>query len=67
MTALLGVAAFKGMDPAELDRIEASSRVLEPRDGARIFAEGDAADAVYAIIAGAGYVQVGSLYTSRRV
>ena len=43
MTALLGVAAFKGMDPAELDRIEASSRVLELRDGARIFADGDAA------------------------
>ena len=66
MTALLGVAAFKGMDPAELDRIEASSRVLEPRDGARIFAEGDAADAVYAIIAGAGYVRVGSLYASSK-
>jgi CRP/FNR family cyclic AMP-dependent transcriptional regulator len=61
MTALLGVAAFKGMDPAELDRIEAKSRMLEPRGGARIFAEGDAADAVYAIIAGVGHVRIGSL------
>lgn len=57
MTALLGVAAFKGMNPAELDRIEAQSRMLEPRGGARIFAEGDAADAVYAIIAGVGHVR----------
>jgi CRP-like cAMP-binding protein len=66
MTALFGVAVFKGMDPAELDRIEASSRMLEPRDGARIFAEGDAADAVYAIIAGAGHVRVGSLDTNSK-
>jgi CRP/FNR family cyclic AMP-dependent transcriptional regulator len=66
MTALLGVAPFKGMDPAELDRIEASSRVLEPRDGARIFAAGDAADAVYAIIVGAGHVRVGALDTSSK-
>jgi hypothetical protein len=33
MTALLGVAPFKGIDPAELDRIEATSRTVEPRDG----------------------------------
>ena len=36
MTALLDVVAFKGMDPAELDRIETRCRALEPRDGARI-------------------------------
>ena len=46
MAALLGVTVFKGMDPAELDRIEARSRMFEPRDGARIFADADAADAV---------------------
>ena len=66
MTALLGVAAFGGLDPAELDRIEASSRVLEPRDGTRVFAEGDAADAVYAIIVGTGHVRVGALDTSSK-
>ena len=60
MTALLGVSAFKGMDFAALDRIEASSRVLEPRDGARIFGDGDVADAVYAITVGAGHVRVGA-------
>ena len=57
MTALLDVTAFKGMGSAELDRIEASSRVLVPRDGARLFVEGDAADAVYAIMT--GHVRVG--------
>ena len=60
MTALLDVTAFKGMDPAVLDRIEASSRVLVPRDGARLFVEGDAADAVYAIMNGSGHVRVGA-------
>jgi CRP-like cAMP-binding protein len=61
MTALLDIAPFKGMDAAELDRIEARSRMLEPRDGARIFAEGDIADAVYAIVAGTGHVRIGAI------
>ena len=61
MTALLEVVAFKGIDPAELDRIEAASRIVEPRDGAQIFAEGDAADAVYAVVGGAGRVRIGAL------
>jgi CRP-like cAMP-binding protein len=49
------------MDPAKLDRIEARSRLVEPRDGARVFAQGDAADSVYAIVAGAGHVRIGAL------
>jgi CRP/FNR family cyclic AMP-dependent transcriptional regulator len=61
MTALLGVAPFKGIDPAELDRIEATSRTVEPRDGSSIFAEGDVADAVYAVIGGSGHVRIGAL------
>jgi CRP/FNR family cyclic AMP-dependent transcriptional regulator len=61
MTALLGVTAFKGMDPAVLDRIEARSRMIEPRDGTQIFAQGDAADAVYAIVAGEGHVRIGKI------
>jgi CRP-like cAMP-binding protein len=64
MTALLDVKAFKGMDSAELDRIEASSRVLVPRDGARLFVEGDAADAVYAIMT--GHVRVGAPDTNSK-
>ena len=66
MTALLGVAAFKGMDRAELDRIEARSRMVEPRDGTRILAHGDAADAVYAIVAGEGHVRIGTIDRSSK-
>ena len=61
MAALSGVTAFKGMDPADLDRIEARSRMIEPRDGTRIFSYGDAADAVYAIVAGEGHVRIGTI------
>jgi CRP/FNR family cyclic AMP-dependent transcriptional regulator len=61
MTALLEVAVFKGMDPAKLDRIEAGSRLLEPRDRTKMFTQGDAADAVYAIVAGTGHVRIGAL------
>jgi CRP/FNR family cyclic AMP-dependent transcriptional regulator len=61
MTALLGVTVFAGIDRAELDRIEAGSRLVEPHDGTQIFAEGDAADSVYAIIGGAGRIRIGAL------
>jgi CRP/FNR family transcriptional regulator, cyclic AMP receptor protein len=66
MTALLGVRPFKGMDRAELDRIEAASRIVEPRDGAAVFAEGDEADSVYAIIGGTGHVRIGALDRSSK-
>jgi CRP/FNR family cyclic AMP-dependent transcriptional regulator len=66
MTALLDVAAFKGMEPAELDRIEARSQVIEFRDGRQIFGEGDTADAVYAIIAGEGHVRIGAIDRSSK-
>ena len=61
MTALLGIAAFQGLDAADLDRIEARSRLVEPRDGTEIFAEGDTADAVYAVIGGSGHVRIGAI------
>ena len=66
MTALLNVMPFQGMDPAELDRIEAASRVVEPRDGTPIFAEGDPADAVYAVIGGSGHVRIGAVDRSSK-
>jgi CRP-like cAMP-binding protein len=66
MMELLHVKAFKGMISAELGRIEASSRVLVPRDGARLFVEGDAADAVYAIMKGSGHLQVGEPDTNSK-
>jgi CRP/FNR family transcriptional regulator, cyclic AMP receptor protein len=61
MTALLEVMPFKGVDPAELDRIEANCRVVEPRDGTKILTEGDPADAVYAVIGGTGHVRIGAI------
>ena len=61
MAALSAITAFKGVDPALLDRIEARSRMIEPRDGTRLFAYGDAADAVYAIVAGEGHVRIGTI------
>ena len=66
MAALVDVRAFKGVDPAELDRIEARSRIIEPRDGTQIFAHGDAADAVYAIVAGEGHVRIGTIDRSSK-
>jgi CRP/FNR family cyclic AMP-dependent transcriptional regulator len=66
MTALLEIDAFKGIDRAELDRIEARSRMIEPRDGTQIFAHGDAADAVYAIVAGEGHVRIGTIDRSSK-
>src|SRR5215472_16651278 len=66
MTSLLDVAAFRGIASARLDRIEATSRVLEPRDGARLFVQGDAADAVYAIVGGTGHVRIGALDRSSK-
>jgi CRP/FNR family cyclic AMP-dependent transcriptional regulator len=47
--------------PDELDRLETRSRIIEPRDGSRIIAEGDPADAIYAIVGGTGHVRVGAI------
>jgi len=66
MTSLLSVAAFRGIAAGNLDRIEAASRLLEPRDGARLFAQGDVADAVYAIVTGTGHVRIGALDRSSK-
>src|SRR4051794_30370045 len=66
MSALLNVVAFKGMKPAELHRIEAQSHVVEFRDSRQIFAEGDTADAVYAIVSGEGHVRIGAIDRSSK-
>jgi hypothetical protein len=61
LTALLDVAPIKGVDPVELDRLEAAGRIVEPRDGSKVFLEGDEADAVYAVIGGSGHVRIGAI------
>jgi CRP-like cAMP-binding protein len=58
MSLLVDMAAVRDIPRPAVDRIEARSRVTEVRDGARIFAQGDPADAVYAIIAGPGRVRI---------
>jgi CRP/FNR family cyclic AMP-dependent transcriptional regulator len=59
--SLGSVSVFKGMSAAELGRLELGGIVLEPRDRASIFTQGDPADAVYAIIAGDGHVRIGAI------
>jgi CRP/FNR family transcriptional regulator, cyclic AMP receptor protein len=59
--SLASVLAFKGMNCEALSRLELGSVTLEPRDGATIFAQGDTADAVFAITAGDGNVRIGSV------
>jgi CRP/FNR family cyclic AMP-dependent transcriptional regulator len=59
--SLASIAVFKGMNGEALKRLEQAGTVLEPRDGAAIFAQGDPADAVYAVIAGDGYVRIGAV------
>ena len=59
--SLDSIAVFKGMTGEALSRLEQGSVILEPRDGAAIFTQGDPADAVYAIIAGDGHVRIGAI------
>jgi CRP-like cAMP-binding protein len=61
LRALLTVSTFAGIDEQALDRIEARSRQIEYQDGALIFAQGDLADAVYAIVGGEGRVRIGAI------
>jgi CRP-like cAMP-binding protein len=59
--SLASVGVFKGMEAGALARLEQGCVPLEPRDGAPIFAQGDPADAVYAIIGGDGHVRIGAI------
>jgi CRP/FNR family cyclic AMP-dependent transcriptional regulator len=59
--SLTAVNVFKNMGVEALNRLESGSTMLEPRDGATIFAQDDPADAVLAIVAGEGHVRVGSI------
>jgi CRP/FNR family cyclic AMP-dependent transcriptional regulator len=58
---LSGVVSFAGMPEVELERLWAGGRVLTPRDGARLFAQGDAADCVYVVLGGDGHVRIGTI------
>src|SRR3954451_21527289 len=49
------------MSPAHRVLLEAGGTVLEPRDSAIVFHQGEAADSVYAVIAGEGHVRIGAV------
>lgn len=59
--SLASIAVFEGMSSEALGRLAQGSKMLEPRDGAMVFAQGDPADAVYAIIDGDGHVRIGAI------
>ena len=60
MSNLARITAFRNLPPEALLRLERGGTTLEPRSGAQLFAQGDLADSVYAVIGGAGFVRVGS-------
>ena len=59
--SLESVALFKGMSVEELGRLQQGSVILDPADGAAVFAQGDPPDSVYAIIGGDGHVRIGAI------
>jgi CRP/FNR family cyclic AMP-dependent transcriptional regulator len=59
MMPLTSVTVFKGLPEHEIDRLNQGATILEPRDGATIFLQGDPANAVYAIVGGDGHVRIG--------
>jgi CRP-like cAMP-binding protein len=61
MISLASISLFKGMNARDLSQLEQAGTILEPRDGATIFAQGDPADAIYAITAGDGHVRIGAV------
>lgn len=57
--SLASITVFKGMSQHDLRRLEQGSVALEPHDGTTLFAQGDPADAVYAVTGGDGHVRIG--------
>ncbi len=60
MVDLSHVTCFRSVPAAALAALARTGYLVEPRDGALVFAQGDPADAGYAIIGGSGAVRIGS-------
>ena len=60
MTNLAGITCFHDLPGPARDRLARAGYAVDPANGALIFAQGDAADAVYAVIGGNGWVRIGS-------
>lgn len=54
------ITLFRALPPAALERLAEGARRITPPDGAPLFAQGDAPDAVYAVLEGRGRVRVGA-------
>src|SRR4051812_11644279 len=61
MGPLAKVRIFEGIPEDARRRLECATLAFEPRPGSRIFAQGDHADALYAIVGGEGRVRIGEL------
>lgn len=57
---LAKVGVFANLSDDGLRRLERGTTTLEPPSGTRLFAQGDRADAVYAIVGGEGRVETGA-------
>jgi CRP-like cAMP-binding protein len=60
MNALARIRAFENLPPEAVRRLERGAMPLEPRTGDVIFAQGDPADSVHAIVSGEGRVRIGA-------
>ena len=61
ISPLARIRVFETLPPEALQRLERGATALEPRHGAEIFAQDDAADALYAIVGGEGRVRIGAI------
>jgi len=61
VTPLTAVSIFSNMSGDDLRRLAMSCTILEIGDGTTIFAQGDPADSVWALIAGDGHVRIGAI------
>jgi CRP/FNR family transcriptional regulator, cyclic AMP receptor protein len=59
--SLASGTVFQGLTGEQITLLEQGGVPLEPRDGATIFAQGQPADAVYAVVAGDGRIRIGAI------
>ena len=60
MHPLAGIIVFQDLPETVLERLLRASVFLEPPSGTRLITEGDASDAVFAIVSGEGHVRIGA-------
>lgn len=61
MSLLSRVALFEGVPPDRLEQLERRGTLRDLHKGTQVFAQGDPADALYAIVGGDGQVRIGAI------